>query len=188
MAAVKFLNQEPNSNLRKVPSYPFFYLTRPEQDQVGSPTDVVHIEGLTDIYLIHGRVNSCFASSTFIEEGCVPNRYFGWFQAVMCSPYQDPNLITVFGLVPIDAIGVSLSWSDGTVRAFNPNKGLVDFTVSRRSATYPKRVNWWWNGHLFSTPSGVPVDWRQGCLTKLSQVAINRKNRANEGFGSDVHF
>jgi hypothetical protein len=73
----------------------------------------------TGVYLVAGSQGVCFRSASHVEDGCQPTANVlrgDDAQAVICSPFLDPDVREVYGVLPDDVRQATVAFADGSTQ------------------------------------------------------------------------
>jgi len=125
----------------------------------------------------------CLVSDSYVYSGCTPDATISAgesLQGVVCSPYMDPSVLTVYGLLPDGTKSVSARFADGDAVAYEVTDNFVDIVVPK-SGPALSSVTWTDADGAAHTTSPLPADANEStCSTAVSPSDASAWARAHE--------
>jgi len=135
------------------------------------------------IFAVPADGGVCLVSHSYLYSGCTPDAtiFAGQsLQGVVCSPYMDPSVLTVYGLLPDGTKTVSARFSDGGTVSYDVVDNFVDIVVPK-SGPALSSVAWTDAGGVAHTTSPLPADANKTvCSSAVSPSDASAWARAHE--------
>ncbi len=135
------------------------------------------------IFVVPADGGVCLVSHSYLFSGCTPDATIAAgesLQGVVCSPYMDPLVLTVYGLLPDGTKTVSAHFADGDTVDYDVANNFVNIVVPK-SGPALSSVTWTDADGVAHATSPLPTDANKTtCSTAVSPSTASAWARAHE--------
>jgi hypothetical protein len=135
------------------------------------------------IFVVPADGGVCLVSDSYLDSGCTPDATISAgqsLQGVVCSPYMDPSVVTVYGLLPDGTSTVSARFADGNTVNYDVADNFVNIVVPK-SGPALSSVTWTDADGLNHETSPLPGDANTTtCSAAVSPSDASAWARAHE--------
>jgi hypothetical protein len=135
------------------------------------------------IFVVPADGGVCLVSHSYLYSGCAPDATISAgqsLQGVVCSPYMDPSVLTVYGLLPDGTKTVSARFADGDTVDYDVESNFVNIVLPK-SGPALSSVTWTDADGVAHATSPLPADANKTtCSTAVSPSDASAWARAHE--------
>jgi hypothetical protein len=135
------------------------------------------------IFVVPADGGVCLVSRSYLYSGCTPDATLSAgesLQGVVCSPYMDPLVLTVYGLLPDGVETVSAHFADGNTVDYDVANNFVNMVVPK-SGPALSSMTWTDADGVAHAVSPLPTDANETtCSAAVSPSEASTWARAHE--------